>query len=240
MLSGQTLLGKILRLPLALIPREAEVRVLRGPLRGKKWIVGAANHACWAGTYEVDRLAAFGEVIGPGATVYDIGANVGIYTLLASTKAGLSGKVYAFEPVERNLQYLRRHVALNQLQNCLILKTVVSNQDGTRRFSATSDDFSMGHLSQNGEREVPSVSLDSCIYGQRALRPPDIIKIDVEGAESEVLQGASRTLAEFHPALFVEVHGPQQHSDCSAFLAANGYHVEEGYGWMTAVCPFSK
>jgi FkbM family methyltransferase len=234
------LLGKILRLPLFLIPSEAEVRILRGPLRGKKWIVGAANHACWAGTYEVDRLAAFGEAICPGATVYDVGANVGIYTVLASVKAGPTGQVYAFEPVERNLHYLRRHVTLNQLQNCLILETAVCNRQGTRRFSAASYDARMGRLSPDGEREVPSVSLDSCIYGERALRPPDIIKIDVEGAESEVLDGASRTLAEFHPAVFAEVHGPRQHADCHAFLAAKGYHVEEGYGWLTAACPFSK
>jgi FkbM family methyltransferase len=240
MLSGQTLLGKILRLPLFLIPSEAEVRILRGPLRGKKWIVGAANHACWAGTYEVDRLAAFGEAICPGATVYDVGANVGIYMLLASVKAGPTGLVYAFEPVERNLHYLRRHLTLNQLQNCSILETAVSNQQGTRRFSATCYDFCMGRLSPDGEREVPSVSLDSCIYSERALRPPDIIKIDVEGAESEVLEGATRTIAEFHPTLFVEVHGPQQHADCNAILAANGYHVEQGYGWLTAACPFSK
>ena len=240
MLFGQTLLGKILRFPLRLIPSEAEVRILRGPLRGKKWIAGAANHACWAGTYEADRLAAFGAAICPGATVYDVGANVGIYTVLASAKTGPTGQVYAFEPVERNLHYLRRHLSLNQLQNCLILETAVSNQQGTRRFSAASYDFRMGRLSPDGEREVPSVSLDSCVYAERALRPPDIIKIDVEGAESEVLEGASRTLAEFHPAVFVEVHGPQQHADCRAMLAANGYHVEEEYGWLTAASASSK
>src|ERR1700730_15902395 len=82
--SSQTLLGRILRAPLALLPREAETRILRGPLRGKKWIVGASSHACWTGTYEVDRLNAFAEAISPAATVYDIGANVGIYSLLAS------------------------------------------------------------------------------------------------------------------------------------------------------------
>src|SRR6266852_5909298 len=52
MCSPRTLLGKILRLPLSLIPSEAEVRILRGPLRGRKWIVGAGSNACWVGTYD--------------------------------------------------------------------------------------------------------------------------------------------------------------------------------------------
>ncbi len=53
MLSSGTLLAKILRSPLSIIPPETEVRILRGPLRGKKWIVGAGPNACWVGTYEV-------------------------------------------------------------------------------------------------------------------------------------------------------------------------------------------
>ncbi len=232
--SSRTLLGKILRLPLSLIPPETELRILRGPLRGKKWIVGAAAHACWAGTYEVDCLRAFAVAVSPGATVYDVGANVGIYTLLASLRAGPSGRVYAFEPAERNLRYLHRHVALNQAQNCFILETTVSNTDGTRRFSAATWDSSMGRLSPNGELLVPSTTLDTCVYGEKTLRPPGIIKIDVEGAEWEVLQGANRILAEFHPAVFLEVHGTQLHADCRDLLAVKGYRVEEAYGRLTA------
>jgi FkbM family methyltransferase len=234
MFSSQTLLGKILRLPLALLPRETEVRILRGPLRGKKWIVGASSHACWAGTYEVDRLNAFAEAISPTSTVYDIGANVGIYSLLASMKVGLSAKVYAFEPLERNLRYLRRHMTLNQVQNCIILEAAVSNTEGKLRFSSAPWEYSMGRLSKDGEIEVSSVTLDNCIYGERRLSPPDIVKIDVEGAELEVLEGASKTLSEFHPIILVEVHGVQQHTDCRNFLIAKSYRVEEAYGQLTA------
>jgi FkbM family methyltransferase len=232
--TSQTLFAKILRLPLSLIPRETEVRILRGPLRGKKWIVGAASHACWTGSYEVDRLSAFGDAIAPGATAYDVGANVGIYTLLASLRAGPSGKVYAFEPVERNLRHLRRHVMLNRAENCAIVEAAVSNTEGIRRFSAAAWEFSMGRLSPDGEIEVSSVSLDGCIYGERGFRPPDIIKIDVEGAEWEVLEGASRAITEFHPVIFIEVHGTKLHADCRAFLVEKGYRVEEGYARTTA------
>jgi FkbM family methyltransferase len=234
MLSSGTLLGKILRLPLSLIPSQAEVRILRGPLRGKKWIKGSGPNAYWFGTYEVDRLRALANAVSPGAVVYDVGANVGIYSLLASLQVGPSGMVYAFEPLERNLLYLRRHLTLNKVENCVVLEAAVCNKEGTRSFSAASWSSSMAHLSTDGETSVPSTSLDSCIYGERRFRAPDILKIDVEGAEMEVLEGASRALTEFHPAIFLEIHGTQLHADCRAFLLEKGYHIEEEYGRLTA------
>jgi len=229
-----TLLAKILRLPLSLIPPETEVRILRGPLRGKKWIAGAGPNACWAGTYEVARVSAFANAIVQGAVVYDVGAHVGIYSLLASSRVGPSGRVYAFEPQARNLRYLRLHVTLNNLRNCFIVEEAVCNREGTLPFSAAAWEFSMGRLSPDGEILVPSTTLDSCIYGERGFSPPDIVKIDVEGAEFEVLEGASRALTEFHPTIFLEIHGTQLHVDCHAFLQAKGYRVEEGYAKLTA------
>jgi FkbM family methyltransferase len=234
MISSGTLLARILRLPLSLIPHEAEVRILSGPLRGKKWIKGAGPNAYWVGTYEVARFRAFANAVTQGAVVYDVGANVGIYSLLASLRAGPFGKVYAFEPLERNLLYLRRHLTLNNVQNCVILERAVSNREGTCPFSAAAWNSSMAHLSPDGEILVPATSLDSCIYGEGRLRPPDIIKIDVEGAEFEVLEGASRALTEFHPTIFLEIHGTQLHADCRAFLSAKGYSTEEAYAQLTA------
>jgi FkbM family methyltransferase len=234
MMSSGTLLARILRLPLSLIPHEAEVRILGGPLRGKKWIKGAGPNAYWVGTYEVARVRAFANAVTQGAVVYDVGANVGIYSLLASLRAGPSGKVYAFEPLERNLLYLRRHLTLNNVQNCLIHERAVCNREGTRPFSAAAWSSSMARLSPDGEILVPSTTLDSCVYGEERLRPPDIIKIDVEGAEFEVLEGATRALSEFHPTIFLEIHGTQLHADCRAFLLAKGYRTEEAYAQLTA------
>lgn len=233
MLSGQTLLGKILRAPLALIPRESTIRILRGPLRGKKWVVGASSNACWAGTYETANLSAFAAAITAGDTVYDVGANVGIYTLAASVAAGPSGIVYAFEPVERNLHYLRRHAGLNQLRNCRIVDVAVSDVKDTQKFSSASWHHAMGRLSPDGELEVASVTLDHCVY-ERQFQPPKVIKIDVEGAELRVLQGASRVLNEYHPSLFLEIHGGQSHAACREFLIAKGYRLREAYGVITA------
>jgi FkbM family methyltransferase len=163
-----------------------------------------------------------------------VGANVGIYTLLACIKAGPTGKVYAFEPMERNLRYLRRHITLNHLLNCHIVEAAVSDTDGTQRFSSASWHDSMGRISSDGELEVRSVTLDSYFYGEPGLPPPTVIKIDVEGAEMLVLKGANRIFSEFHPQLFIEIHGNQQHADCRAYLIAKGYRLEEAYGRIRA------
>lgn len=233
MLSGQTRLGRILRLPLSLIPHDSVIPILRGPLRGKKWIVGSSVHACWAGTYEVETLAAFASAIKPGTCIYDIGANVGIFTLLASLRTGPAGKVYAFEPFPRNARYLRRHIQLNQLQNCCVMEVGASDTEGTQRFS-TACEYHVGRFSADGDLAIPCVTLDACIYGGRKLRPPDVIKMDVEGAEFLVLQGAARALSEYHPTLFIEIHGSAQHRDCHDLLASKGYKLRDEYGRITA------
>lgn len=234
MSSSAALLAKILRLPLSLIPRETQVRILRGPLRGMKWIKGSGPNAYWFGTYEVARMRAFGNMVTRGAVVYDVGANAGIYSLLASLRAGPSGWVYAFEPLPRNLGHLRRHVALNNLQNCTIFEEAVCNEVGTRSLAVAPFDSSMARLASDGEFRVSSTTLDRCIYGEKSLRPPNVLKIDVEGAELEVLEGARRALAEFHPSVFLEIHGTQIHADCRAFLSGLGYQLEEAYAQILA------
>jgi FkbM family methyltransferase len=228
------MLSKILRWPLSLIPADTEVRILRGPIRGMKWIKGAGPNAYWVGTYEAARMREFANTLKQGDVVYDVGANGGIYSLPASFGIGNSGWVYAFEPLERNLRYLRQHLALNHLQNCTVLESAICNKEGTLAFSAADWHPSMTRLSPKGEITVPSTTLDICIYGEMRLRPPNLIKIGVESAEFEVLSGATRGITEFHPAIFLELHGPELHRDCRDFLVAKVYSVEEGYAQLKA------
>jgi len=234
MFERSTLIGRILRFPLDLIPGETEVRIVRGPLRGKKWVVGAGSHAYWTGTYEVSQLETFASAIKPGDCIYDVGANVGVYTLLACDRGGPKSKVFAFEPLERNLRYLRRHDALNCPKQCTVKELAVLDYVGTARFSVTPWDSSMSRVSSDGEITVSTITIDDSVFQKTEMPPPDVIKIDVEGAELRVLQGATRTLSEFHPKLFVEVHGVMEHSDCHEFLTAKGYRVEDEYGRITA------
>jgi FkbM family methyltransferase len=229
-----TMLGKIMRFPLACIPAGTKVRVLRGPLRGAKWIVGSGTNGCWLGTYESSQLRQFSAALNPGNVAYDIGANVGIYSLLASRRVGSAGYIYAFEPSERNLYFLRRHLILNRIENCLVIPAAVTEATGRRRFDSASWDPHMGRLSESGGSTVQALSLDSFTYSDQIVRPPTLMKIDVEGAELEVLRGGMRILEEHRPSIFLETHGDSLHSECKKFLGARGYVIEEQPGRIVA------
>src|SRR5690348_9557213 len=109
------MIGRLARAPLRLVPKKMIVPILQGPLRGKKWIAGSSNHGCWLGTYELGTQRLFCRIVKPGDVVYDIGANVGFYTLLASVCAGPSGRVYSYEPLPENIAGLRKHISINHL-----------------------------------------------------------------------------------------------------------------------------
>src|SRR3984957_348930 len=86
-----TTVGRLLRLPLRVVPRERPVRILGGPLRGWRWVPAAASHGCWLGTFERAEQDVFARTIRPGDVVYDLGANVGFYPLLAEKLPGPRG-----------------------------------------------------------------------------------------------------------------------------------------------------
>lgn len=215
-------LGELIRLPLRLVPRDAVFRVLSGPMRGRRWITGAATHGCWLGTYERFAQDVFVEHVRPGAVVYDVGANAGFFTLLASKLAGPEGAVYAFEPMERNLGFLREHVRLNGAGNVHVQPVAVSDRSGSIRFSAAANP-AMGGISETGELEVPSQTLDE-LGG--TLPPPAFIKMDIEGAEHAALRGGMELLRRARPTILLSEHGWEQHERCGELLRSLGYEVK--------------
>lgn len=198
------------------------MRVLSGALRGRRWIAGAATHGCWLGTYERLTQSVFVEHVHPGAVVYDIGANAGFFTLLASKLAGPNGRVYAFEPMERNLRFIREHLRLNDVENVHVMPIAISDRNGTLRFSAAHNP-AMGGLSEAGEIEVESRTLDELA---RTIPPPSFIKMDIEGAEHAALSGAVETLRGARPVILLSEHGWEQHERCTALLKSLGYDIE--------------
>src|SRR4051794_35570836 len=96
------------------LPDKMIVPIMRGQLKGKKWIVHSQRHSCWLGTYERNVQDLFAQEVRPGSVFYDVGANVGFYSVLASMLVN-SGHVFAFEPLPENVQYLRRHLLLNKM-----------------------------------------------------------------------------------------------------------------------------
>ena len=222
-ISNETFLGRVLRAPLRLIPRTAVLPILQGALRGKKWTAGSGSHGCWLGSYEYQKQRALQREIKPGAVLYDIGANVGFYSLLASVLAGESGHVYSFEPFPDNLRELKKHLELNRVRNCTVFAAAVSSVDGEAAFDPSADRC-MGHLAATGALRVRTVALDTLIR-REGLRPPTLMKIDIEGAEHECLQGAAGVIREFGPVIFLATHGPDVHAACVELLENWNYRL---------------
>ena len=217
--------GRLIRLPLRLIPKGALLPILTGPLRGKRWVVGSGTHGCWLGTYERHKQERFARAIAPAMTVYDIGANVGLYTLIAADRVGDSGRVVAFEPVPANVRFLHAHLKLNGFSDRTnIVEAAVSDRKGEACFDLAPDRRFEGRLAETGALRVAVTTLDS-ILGEGSLPQPQVIKIDVEGAELAVLNGAQRLLSEIRPVLFLATHGADVHRECCILLKQSGYEL---------------
>jgi len=215
--------GKLLRFPLKLIPNKTVLPILQGPLKGKKWIKGSSINGCWLGTYELDKQVLFSKYVKPGMTVFDVGANVGLYSLLSSVLIGGNGKVFSFEPLPENIFYLKKHIELNKLKNVTAIEKAVNDKVSTVRFNF-GDNRSAGYISNEGEIEVETTSLDEYINQGNPL--PDLIKMDIEGAEYEALIGAKEILKTKKPVIFLATHSDELRAKCLKLIADFGYSIK--------------
>ena len=216
--------GKTFGIPFRIIPNNTKTRFLFTKLRGRKWIVGSGPYSYWLGIFEYEKRVLFEKIAAEGSIVFDIGAHVGFYTLLSSVLVGSRGQVFAFEPVPRNLFYLREHLRLNQITNVTVIEAAVADSDGKARFSE-SEDSTEGHIASEGGLEVETASLDKLI-SMGKVPFPQVVKIDVEGAEMLVLSGAKSMIANVHPTIFLSTHSNHLHQQCCQFLKSLGYELE--------------
>jgi FkbM family methyltransferase len=128
----------------------------------------------------------------------------------------------AFEPDVRNAAFLRRHIAVNRLTNVDVFEAAVSNRRGAEYF-AKGTGSGTGRLSDDGDCEVQVVRLDD--VAQRCPAPTHM-KIDVEGAELRVLEGALSILAGARPTLFLSLHGDDVRAGCQRLLRGLDYQLE--------------
>lgn len=164
------------------------------------------------------------EVLETGNTFYDVGANVGCYTLLGQRRVGDTGQVVAFEPVPTNLAILRRHLELNEARNVEVIPAAVGDYDGDARFTL-GHSRSTGRLASSGQTTVRMVTIDA-IVSEGQLRLPNVIKIDVEGAAGGCFAGAYRTLAATRPTIFLAVHDANERNICTEALSRLDYDVK--------------
>lgn len=155
------------------------------------------------------------STIEPGQSIWDIGANIGLFSFAASGLAGPTGQVYAIEPDTFLVELLRKSAAAlgHDAAPVEVLPVAISDVLDLQRFAVAERARAASHLvgyglSGSGRtrklQTVISVSLD---WLSTKIRPPDVLKIDVEGAELRVLSGGIVTLNQFKPSIICEVSG---------------------------------
>jgi len=167
---------------------------------------GAVSRPILAGDYEAHLVPVFERFCRPGMTVVDVGANLGLYTLLASKLVGPAGRVVAIEPSSENCRLILLSVDANRAENVELLPLALDRGRGWSNLS--------GHFGSNGglvsgdassltsgwSEIVPTFALDDLVEG-----PVDFLKIDVEGAEGRVVAGAQRILETSRPVVATEL-----------------------------------
>lgn len=184
--------------------RDRDLQIAQGIGQGLWFNAGRSNAGYALGTTEPRLQDAFSRLLRPGMTVYDVGASVGFQAVLAGRLVGPKGQVIAFEPFPENAERARHNARLNGFDHLQVLQVAVAAEDGAARFQVGKG-VNWGKLDPAGALEVRVRSLDS--VAAELGRLPSAIKIDAEGGEVAVLDGARRVLADAAPVLFIDCHG---------------------------------
>ncbi len=179
--------------------------------------IGGTRNEWWAlsarrGEWERPVIDAFAAAIRPGDVVYDVGAWIGPYTLLAAQLAGPTGRVVSFEPDPVARAQLARNVALNGASNVRVVPIALSDRNGTARLSGGESEAVVG---ATGDTEVETMTLPDFIAREGQ---PDVVKVDIEGGELRLDTDALSRARQ----VFMEVHVPAFRAagaDPDAYLA---------------------
>jgi FkbM family methyltransferase len=180
-----------------------------------------------AGCYEPNEMDYVNQLLKPGDVVLDVGANEGLFTLLASGAVGTPGAVVAVEPSRRERSRLSDNVKRNQLSNVTIVEDAVSDTIGRAVLKVADPEHTgqntLGGFAHNGvdvltTEAVSTTTLDD-LAERLELRRIDLVKLDIEGGEAAALRGALALLREFRPIVMLELQ--------QASLAAQGSSADE-------------
>lgn len=175
--------------------------------------------------YYEPELAYLEEVLSPGNVFIDVGANFGVYTLVASKLVGAAGKVFALEPTAQSFAILGQNVALNHSANVRAFQVALTQTRGKawlyHGWDPVGNSLGMDPLCGNQGEEVQTESLDNLLE-ENGIDRVDVIKVDVEGAEELVLRGATRTITTNRPVVIFEYN-----PGCSARLSLSPYGARD-------------
>lgn len=198
-IAAPTIKGKnrILKLLLRLV--DGQVVTSRYGVKMRVHADDFTNWACISGAYQRDYDDVFAEVsqLEPGMAFVDIGANAGLFSMVAGLRLGPTGVVLAFEPNAKVFAQLIDNSRLNELLNFHPMEAAVGRESGTARFNSGGPQHTgIGQITEQGNEQVDVMSFAdrpelAAILGNRRI----VIKIDVEGHEGAVIQGLSSLLA---------------------------------------------
>ena len=215
-----------------LFPRGSHRRVLRGPARGMRFVVEDGIGVSYAVGADAAAPRHFARWVRPGMTVYDVGANKGQMALLFASLVGPTGRVVAFEPAPAEFSSLTRNLDLNGLSHVRPVQAAAADAEGELAFSYAPDHPTQGKL-VDVELTYAPLSDDTitvracCLDGVLDDEPPpNVVKVDVEGAAAAVLRGAARIMEEAAPPLYIELHGPEEQAGVRDEVLGRGYVAE--------------
>jgi FkbM family methyltransferase len=187
------------------------------------------------GRYDPYLCGVISELLRPGATFVDVGANIGCVALLAAKLVGPAGTVIAVEPNPENVQLLFRGIAANCYRNVRVFPVAASNRCETVRLVGTTSNTAVGQGRDAGAFYVQAVPLDGLLA---ELDSVDCIKLDIEGYEPFALDGLARTLERHRPALVVEFNPRCLRDLHGADPADFARGLCERFGRLRALTPF--
>lgn len=208
------------------------IKIRRGPLKGMSWFC-KKEHQFWMplGLYERETAQWLMENIKPGKIFFDIGSNAGYFTLIGSLLVR-NGKTIAFDPVPLNVTVIAEQVRLNNITNVMVENCALSDDEGNVGFVIESCNANSHMSSVTIIQEkikpfrnitVDAIRLDTYVQNKKVI--PNIVKIDVEGAELKVLSGGIITFTNYRPIAIVSTHSEQLFNECIEFFNRINYKV---------------
>lgn len=205
-------------------------QILAGPLAGCAFQGGLSQ---MLGIYEFPVQQMILGALHSGAVFYDVGAYNGYLSLLAAKTVGSTGKVFSFEPFPPNAERVAAAIQANRIENWQLVQTAVMDYLGDARLhfsgngSGTTPSIFPG--GKQGEVDVDAQTLDHFIQSHSL---PDLVKVDVEGAEAAVLRGSRQLLASSNPPKWLlEIHNEGAYGEARAILEAHGYRLQRVRAW---------
>jgi FkbM family methyltransferase len=212
------------------------VQIRGGPGKGLKLSLENASGNYWSGSNELPVQMALTRFLRPGDIFYDVGSNIGFFSLIAARLVGPSGGVVAIEPVPGNAAVIRRNMQRNDFTHVQILEIALGAEPGVAALHVTKHPggatLSTTEIPPDatGTIRVTVKTLDDLTLTEK-LGTPRLVKIDVEGTELEVMKGMTQTLAAFEPVILFEIDAPDterleaKSAAIRAFLEAHRYQL---------------